>query len=243
KGHPYLTQKLCQIVATDKSVTRAAGVDRICEGIFFSSRARETENNLQHVRTLLLAKDKDHAALLDLYRQVRARKRIRDDDTNVLINTLRLSGLIRVLENYLWMRNRIYFRVFDRAWIEANMPNAEKRRQKAAFKRGFRRASAVAAVIIALIGGGFYWVLDGYYWKHVRYYNTYAKRLGIMEGVGELTRQQVRSRTVSYKFIREGRYNPLQKVQAVKGSGELAASQSTVKSIFGDQSKDKSTLG
>jgi hypothetical protein len=45
------------------------------------------------------------------------------------------------------MRNRIYFRVFDRAWIEANMPDAEKRHQKAAFKRGFRRASAVAAVI------------------------------------------------------------------------------------------------
>jgi len=146
-GHPYLTQKLCQLMVDDEMV-----VDKLCEEVFFSSRSRDAENNLQHVRTQVLDKDKDTAALLDLYRQVRSRKKIRDDDTNSLINTLRLSGLVRIWENYLEVRNRIYFRVFDKAWINGNMPNAEKRRQKAALRRGVMYAGLVGWVIIILIG-------------------------------------------------------------------------------------------
>jgi hypothetical protein len=34
-GHPYLTQKLCQAVANDTSVTRIGDVDRICDKLFF----------------------------------------------------------------------------------------------------------------------------------------------------------------------------------------------------------------
>jgi len=159
-GQPYLTQKLCQRVADDNTLTKPAGVDRLCEEIFFSSRSRDAENNLQHVRTQVLDKDKDTAALLDLYRQVRSRKKIRDDDTNGLINTLRLSGLVRVWENFLWVRNRIYSRVFDREWIDANMPDAEKRRQKSAFIRGLMQAGAVATVIIFLMGYLAFWAMQ-----------------------------------------------------------------------------------
>src|SRR5262249_22467467 len=45
-GHPYLTQRLCQGVADDKSLTAPAGVDRLCETMFLSSRARELDDNL-----------------------------------------------------------------------------------------------------------------------------------------------------------------------------------------------------
>ena len=159
-GQPYLTQKLCQRVADDNTLTKPAGVDRLCEELFFSSRSRDAENNLQHVRTQVLDKDKDTAALLDLYRQVRSRKKIRDDDTNGLINTLRLSGLVQVWENYLWVRNRIYFRVFDKEWINANMPDAEKRRQKAAFRRGFMRAGVVTMVMIFFVGYLAFWAIE-----------------------------------------------------------------------------------
>jgi WD40 repeat protein len=150
-GHPYLTQKLCQIVADDNTLTKPAGVDRLCEELFFSSRSRDTENNLQHVRTQILDENKDTAALLDLYRQVRSRKKIKDDDTNGLINTLRLSGLVRIWENYLWVRNRIYFRVFDKPWINNNMPDAEKRRQKAALIRGWIQAGTVTTIVIFIL--------------------------------------------------------------------------------------------
>src|SRR5262249_4261498 len=44
--------------------------------------------------------------------------------------------------------NRIYARVFDRDWVELHMPDAEKRRQRAAYRRGLVRAATAASVII-----------------------------------------------------------------------------------------------
>lgn len=152
-GHPYLTQKLCQAIADDAGVSNAKGVDRLCEELFFTSRSRESENNLQHVRAMVLAKDADHAAILSLYQDIRRRKRIKDDDTNTLINHLRLAGLIWVIDDYLWVRNRIYYRVFDHDWILANMPDAEKRRQTAARREGFIRAGVLAGSVTVIVSG------------------------------------------------------------------------------------------
>src|SRR5207244_3206346 len=45
-GHPYLTQRLCRMVAEEANVRSATDVDRLCEACFFSSRAREQDNNL-----------------------------------------------------------------------------------------------------------------------------------------------------------------------------------------------------
>jgi tetratricopeptide (TPR) repeat protein len=161
KGHPYLTQKLCQAVANDATVMNAAGVDRVCESLFLDSRSRDTENNLQHVRTMLLQgkSEEDQAAILDLYRQVRRTKRVKDDDTNPIINVLRLSGLVKVWENYLWVRNHIYFRVFDEAWITANLPDAEQQRQRAAQRRGFLRGLGMSAVVVAVMAGLTLWAV------------------------------------------------------------------------------------
>jgi len=190
-GHPYLTQKLCKAVAEDETIDRPAGVDRICETLFLSARSRESDHNLQFVRDRMLRGEEDTAALLDLYRQVRReRKKIRDDDTHPLIAVLRLSGLVKSLENYLWVRNRIYVRAFDKDWIDANMPDAEKRRQKKAERRGAFIASSIATLIALFY---FYGLIR----EHVEYYNTYPKRYGVMEGVGKLTPEQVRGRAVS----------------------------------------------
>lgn len=69
------------------------------------------------------------------------------------MSVLRLSGVTRVVEGYLYVRNRIYYRVFDQELVTANMPDAEVQRQRAAYRRGLLRAAAVAAVILAAIGG------------------------------------------------------------------------------------------
>jgi AAA-like domain len=152
-GHPYLTQRLCQAVAEDGQVTRPADVDRHCAALFLSARARERDDNLLFVRERLLRGEADLASLLDLYRRVYAGKRVRDDDTNPLISPLQLSGVTRTVHGLLRIRNRIYARVFDQAWIRDNMPEAESRRQRAAFRRGMLRAGTAAAVIIlGLVG-------------------------------------------------------------------------------------------
>jgi tetratricopeptide (TPR) repeat protein len=152
-GHPYLTQRLCQAVAQDASVNSERAVDRLCQALFLSSRARESDDNLLFVQERLLRSEVDRATLLDLYAQVRGHKRVRDDEFNPTVSILRLSGITRVVNGYLQVRNRIYYRVFDRDWITANMPDAELRRQRLAYRRGVVRAASVGAVILLVLAG------------------------------------------------------------------------------------------
>jgi WD40 repeat protein len=150
-GHPYLTQRLCKAVAEDATVHNHVGVDVLCDELFFSRRASEQDNNLLFVRERLLKSEVDLAGLLTLYARVLAGERVEDDEANPLVTVLRLSGAVRVQAGSLTPRNPIYMQVFSRAWVAKNMPDAEVRRQRAAYRRGLLRASAVAAVIIILI--------------------------------------------------------------------------------------------
>ena len=76
-GHPYLTQ-------------------RLCDALFLSKSARDSDDNLSFVRNRLLRSEVDLASLLDLYGKVRSGKRVPDDETNPLVPVLRLSGITRV---------------------------------------------------------------------------------------------------------------------------------------------------
>lgn len=180
-GHPYLTQLLCRAVGAqaDQPMSRAADdhaayglvrrsmlrggprhhVDRVCERLFLSQSARATDDNLTFVRNRLLTGEVDLAGLLDMYRQVRARRRVRDDDTNPYCTALRLSGVVREAHGVLALRNRIYERVFDRDWVEQHMPDAELRRQRTAYRQGVLRATAGgtamagALAILATVAG------------------------------------------------------------------------------------------
>jgi AAA-like domain len=151
-GHPYLTQRLCQAVAEQSSGSSAYDVDRLCSELFFARRAREQDDNLLFVRERLLRSEVELAGLLSLYEQVHRGTRVEDDETSPLISVLRLSGIVRSEDGHLRVRNRIYKRVFDREWVTQNMPDAEVRRQRAAYRRGLLRAAAVAALILAVIG-------------------------------------------------------------------------------------------
>ncbi len=151
-GHPYLTQRLCQAVAEEAKGPTADEVDRLCRELFLTHQAQERDDNLLFVRERLLRSETDLAGLLTLYAEALARRRVPDDATNPLITTLRLSGVTRTEGGFLNVRNRIYERVFGREWAQENMPDAELRRQRAAYRRGLLRAAAVAALIFAAIG-------------------------------------------------------------------------------------------
>jgi len=151
-GHPYLTQRVCQAIAVDKRVSRPAAVDRSCEGLFFSSRARGQDDNLLFVRERLLRAEIDLASLLHLYERVLVGRRVADDETNLLAGVLRLAGIVQTVGGWLRIRNRIYHQVFDRAWVRANMPDAELRRQRAAFWQGVMRTAGVAVVVLSGMG-------------------------------------------------------------------------------------------
>src|SRR5882724_3256850 len=78
-GHPYLTQRLCQSLAHDLKANRPGDVDRLCEELFFSNRARERDDNLIFVRERMLRSEADLSGLLALYLKVRNDEPVADD--------------------------------------------------------------------------------------------------------------------------------------------------------------------
>ncbi len=151
-GQPYLTQKLCAEVAKSE-VHTARDVDLACDRIFLSPEARERDDNLHFVRDRILRSEQDRAALLDIYAKICRGEKVGDDHLNPVINELRLSGIVRVENGLLRPRNRIYSKVFDLSWVQQNLPDAERLRQRAAFYRGVRRVVGAAAIILTIMGG------------------------------------------------------------------------------------------
>ena len=149
-GHPYLTQRLCR-AALESSATEDLSaeqlIDRLCEDVFFSHRARDRDDNLIFVRERVLRSEVDRARLLDLYLRVRNRQRVPDDETNPLVSSLRLSGITRLESGRLRVRNRFYERAFDAAWVKQNLPDAEVRRQREAYRRGVVRTLTLAGTV------------------------------------------------------------------------------------------------
>ena len=114
-GHPYLTQRLCHTLvesnrAADDSpnaLDKPSAVDRLCENLFLSPRARERDDNLIFVRERMLNHEADKAALLDLFGKVRKGKQVPEDYTNPLVSVLALAGITRVEAGLLRVRNQI----------------------------------------------------------------------------------------------------------------------------------------
>jgi hypothetical protein len=151
-GHPYLTQRLCLAVAQSE-VDSTREVDRICDDLFLSRRARERDDNLLFVRERILRSEVDTASLLTLYSKVRRSDKVADDPSDPLVTVLRLSGITRVEEGRLKVRNRIYGHVFDDEWVRSCLPGAELRRQRTAYLRGLKLASGILLPLLLLTAG------------------------------------------------------------------------------------------
>jgi AAA domain-containing protein len=163
-GHPYLTQRLCRVLA-DKAYgqrrSEATGdalappvlpttkdVDALAEKLFLSRQARDRDDNLIFVRERILRSEVDVAGLLYLYRRIHSGELVADDETNSLVSILHLSGIARGVNGYLQVRNRIYRQVFDLGWVQTNMPAAEVRRARKAGRRGMVLGFGSAAILL-----------------------------------------------------------------------------------------------
>jgi AAA domain-containing protein len=147
-GHPYLTQRLCQAVMEDPRVRTPGGVDRICEEIFLSNKARDRDDNLLFVRDRMLRGGANPVELLSTYSSIWTGRMVKDDPSHPLLNELRLAGVVRSENGFLRVRNRIYVRVFNQKFIEANQPQDEVARQRAAERRGRLKVLAWAVPLV-----------------------------------------------------------------------------------------------
>src|SRR5207247_8522477 len=123
-GTPALRQRLRRWIVEAVSATSVRSVDRHCQELFLSSRARERDDNLLFVRERLVKSDATPAALLTLYLHILGRRQpVGDSERDPAVNALRLSGVVRNAEGRLQIRNRIYKKVFDHEWVLSNLPD------------------------------------------------------------------------------------------------------------------------
>lgn len=158
-GHPFLTQSLCAAVAAH-GLKSSEEVDALVRRDLFDPKARETNINLAdvanralHAGDLESQPEKFRADLLSAYERAWRGKALADDESNRVTALLKLSGMMRSEGNRLFVRNRIYRHVFNRAWVRENMPGQELRRQRRAFWLGVVRTGTISAAVLAVIGG------------------------------------------------------------------------------------------
>ncbi len=127
-GHPYLTQKVCQIAAeasSDGIGISSGEIDRIVEKEFFAPGVERKESNLSFVRNRLADRGATTRRLLQLYQQALRGETVKDDVISPIHNELKLIGLLKEREDgVMVVRNRIYERVFGKKWIEEAWPSS-----------------------------------------------------------------------------------------------------------------------
>ena len=122
KGQPFLTQRLCQLIA-ESSFNIAAGSEKALVAQLVQSRviddweAQDVSVHLKTIRDRLLANETRSGRLLGLYQRILQAGEVSADGSDEQIE-LRLSGLIREEQSRLQVANPTYGAVFDSAWID-----------------------------------------------------------------------------------------------------------------------------
>jgi WD40 repeat protein len=119
-GHPYLSQRLCSVLAADPPAEWSeAAVDQAVGRSFFGERS-EQDNNLQFVRDMLTKRAPQGygAELLRTFRSIwQGKQPVADEEQNLVHAHLKLAGVVRRDGRQLVVRNRLYREVFNAAWI------------------------------------------------------------------------------------------------------------------------------
>ncbi|MDF5725591.1 MAG: AAA-like domain-containing protein [Rhizonema sp. PD37] len=122
-GHPFLSQKVCQLIQTvDEPIPHdgvAQWVEQLVQSKVISNwEAQDEPEHLKTIRDRILRSGGQRTGrLLGLYQQVLQPGAIAADGSLEQIE-LRLSGLVVRREGKLKVYNRIYAGVFNRSWLE-----------------------------------------------------------------------------------------------------------------------------
>lgn len=149
-GHPFLTQRLCAVVAerAGDGITKAV-VDRAVEETFLGDQS-EKDANLRFVQDMLVRRAPNPEAVLQTFRDIIRGKPVADDRQSLVVSHLKLSGVVRRTGRRLHVANRIYARVFDAVWLAEYLPKHWIRSVPPAV-RGLVAASFVAIIAIGAL--------------------------------------------------------------------------------------------
>lgn len=124
-GQPFLTQKLCSLIAASNSTIARGREAKAVEAIVKSSILHnwETQDEPEHLRTIrdrLLCDQEQSLSLLRLYRQILLRGGLPIDNSSEQM-LLQLSGVAVQRSGKLCPYNRIYQTLFNINWVEREM--------------------------------------------------------------------------------------------------------------------------
>jgi ABC-type branched-subunit amino acid transport system substrate-binding protein len=120
-GQPFLTQKLCSLIAATNTLIpkgkEAKAVERLVKTRILNHW--ETQDEPEHLRTIRdrLLGDPDQLKLLRLYRQILLKGHLLSDSSAEQMS-LRLSGVVVRRAENLYVYNRIYQSLFNLNWVE-----------------------------------------------------------------------------------------------------------------------------
>jgi WD40 repeat protein len=148
-GHPYLTQRLCAVIARARRASWiTSGIDRLVAETFFGEKSKQ-DNNLQFVRDMLTRRATDPAGVLTAYGRIWRGGQVKDDERSLVLAQLKLAGIVRRKQATLHVANNIYQAVFDKRWVHEHLPRQYWTRR--AQRAGLALVAALA-VLVALLG-------------------------------------------------------------------------------------------
>ncbi len=126
-GQPFLTQKICYLVARRESVTvddPKAWVERLVRDQVISNwESNDEPEHLRTIRDRLLRDEQKAARRISLYQQILQEDGLPVDMTNPAHIELRLSGAVVERNRQLYVYNPIYAAIFNPAWAVQTLAN------------------------------------------------------------------------------------------------------------------------
>lgn len=116
-GQPFLTQKLCYLIALGKIDSTKTVSELVQTHIIDNWEYQDEPEHLKTIRDRILSNRQRVDKLLEVYQQVLEGKSVRANDSLEILQ-LKLSGLVIAKENQLQVYNPIYRQIFDQIWIE-----------------------------------------------------------------------------------------------------------------------------
>lgn len=152
-GHPYLTQRLCRAVAEQSISSNLLPDVKSVVANTFLGHMSEQDNNLQFVRDMLTKRSPQPLTqtILTTYRNILQKKPVLDEEQNVAMSHLKLSGIVKREGRHLKVRNLIYREVFNQRWIQEHLPESFWQRYKPVLRWAIpvTTASVLATVVMA----------------------------------------------------------------------------------------------
>ena len=119
-GQPFLTQKLCKLVA-EKAESRTPNIEQLVQQCIVENwESHDTPPHLRTIRDRIRGSEQHRGRLLGLYQQILQQNAILIDNSPEQME-LQLSGLVVKHQGKLSVYNRIYASVFDTTWVEKEL--------------------------------------------------------------------------------------------------------------------------